>query len=89
MWQTSKDIQTKATKFSEKGHGKLQTTMNGLQEDFTAIGMQVHCSTRRRALNKSSLHGRVMRKKQFICPQHKIKRLKFAKEHIDKPVVDR
>lgn len=64
---------------------KPQTTAKDLQEDLTAMGVQVHCSTIQRALNKSSLHGRVMRKKPFLRPQHKVNRLKFAKEHIDKP----
>ena len=64
---------------------KPQTTSKDLQQDLAGMGVQVHRSTVQRALHQNELHGRVMRKKPFLRPQHKQNRLKFAKEHIDKP----
>ena len=64
---------------------KPQTTSKDLQQHLAGMGVQVHRSTVQRALHQNELHGRVMRKKPFLRPQHKQNRLKFAKEHIDKP----
>lgn len=46
---------------------------------------KVSSSTVRRVLNSHGLHGRVPRKKPFVSPQNKKKRLQFAKLHVSKP----
>lgn len=62
-----------------------QTTSKELQEDLASDGIHVHRSTVQRALHDEMLHGRVMRKKPFLRPQHKKNRLNYAKSHLDKP----
>jgi len=52
-----------------------QNTSRDLQEDLAANGIHVHRSTVQRALHDEMLHGRVMRKKLFLHPQHKNNRL--------------
>ena len=60
-------------------------TAKDLQKDLADPGVVVHCSTMQRHLNKYDLHGRVIRRKPFLRPSHKIQRLKFANEHLNKP----
>jgi len=38
-----------------------------------------------RHLYKYDLHRRVIRRKPFLCPHHKIQCQKFAKEHLNEP----
>ena len=66
---------------------KPQTTSKELQQHLASMGVSVHHSTVQRTLHKSELDGRVMRKKTFLRQKHKKNRVKFAKEHIDKPDV--
>ncbi|KAL7399898.1 hypothetical protein ABVT39_003367 [Epinephelus coioides] len=54
-------------------------------EDFSDSGVVVHCSTVQTHLDKYELHGRVIRRKPFLCPHHNIQRQTFAKEHLNKP----
>ncbi|GFV45492.1 transposable element Tc1 transposase [Trichonephila clavipes] len=49
------------------------------------LGRSVSAETVRRVLRKTSYNGRVARKKPLIGKRNRVKRLKFAKEHILKP----
>ncbi|GFW25778.1 transposable element Tc1 transposase [Trichonephila clavipes] len=49
------------------------------------LGRSVSAETVRRVLRKAGYNGRVARKKPFIGKRNRVKRLKFAKEHILKP----
>ncbi|GFX77530.1 transposable element Tc1 transposase [Trichonephila clavipes] len=49
------------------------------------LGRSVSAETVRRVLRKAGYNGRVARKKPLIGKRNKVKRLKFAKEHILKP----
>ncbi|GFW47589.1 transposable element Tc1 transposase [Trichonephila clavipes] len=49
------------------------------------LGRSVSAETVRRVLRKASYNGRVARKKLLIGKRNRVKRLKFAKEHILKP----
>ncbi|GFW68815.1 transposable element Tc1 transposase [Trichonephila clavipes] len=49
------------------------------------LGRSVSAETVRRVLKKAGYNGRVARKKPLIGKRNRIKRLKFAKEHILKP----
>ncbi|GFY16498.1 transposable element Tc1 transposase [Trichonephila clavipes] len=49
------------------------------------IGRSVSAETVRRVLRKAGYNGRVARKKPLIGKRNRVKRLKFAKEHILKP----
>lgn len=61
-----------------------QITAKELQKRVDT-GVVVHRTTKQRTLNNKDLHGRVARRKPFLRPQHKIKRLKYAKENLEKP----
>ncbi|GFU37218.1 transposable element Tcb2 transposase [Trichonephila clavipes] len=50
-----------------------------------ALGRSVSAETVRRVLRKAGYNGRVARKKPLIGKRNRVKRLKFAKEHILKP----
>ena len=63
-----------------------QTTSKDLQGYLAADGVAVHRSTIQRNLHKERLYGRVMRKKPFLHSRHKLSRLRYAKEHLDKPI---
>ncbi|GFS52435.1 transposable element Tc1 transposase [Trichonephila clavipes] len=49
------------------------------------LGRSVSAETVRRVLRKAGYNGRVARKKALIGKRNRVKRLKFAKEHILKP----
>ncbi|GFW16686.1 transposable element Tc1 transposase [Trichonephila clavipes] len=49
------------------------------------LGRLVSAETVRRVLRKAGYNGRVARKKPLIGKRNRVKRLKFAKEHILKP----
>ncbi|GFX16213.1 hypothetical protein TNCV_4704671, partial [Trichonephila clavipes] len=49
------------------------------------LGRSVSAETIRRVLRKAGYNGRVARKKPLISKRNRVKRLKFAKEHILKP----
>ncbi|GFX03281.1 hypothetical protein TNCV_3555091 [Trichonephila clavipes] len=49
------------------------------------LGRSVSTETVRRVLRKAGYNGRVARKKPLIGKRNRVKRLKFAKEHILKP----
>ncbi|GFW41880.1 RNA-directed DNA polymerase from mobile element jockey [Trichonephila clavipes] len=49
------------------------------------LGRSVSAETVRRVLRKADYNGRVARKKPLIGKRNRVKRLKFAKEHILKP----
>ncbi|GFS59863.1 HTH_Tnp_Tc3_2 domain-containing protein [Trichonephila clavipes] len=49
------------------------------------LGRSVSVETVRRVLRKAGYNGRVARKKPLIGKRNRVKRLKFAKEHILKP----
>ncbi|GFT08590.1 transposable element Tc1 transposase [Trichonephila clavipes] len=49
------------------------------------LGRSVSAETVRRVLRKAGYNGRVARKKPLIGKRNRVKRLKFAKEHILKP----
>ncbi|GFX18836.1 transposable element Tc1 transposase [Trichonephila clavipes] len=49
------------------------------------LGQSVSAETVRRVLRKAGYNGRVARKKPLIGKRNRVKRLKFAKEHILKP----
>ncbi|GFR04097.1 HTH_Tnp_Tc3_2 domain-containing protein [Trichonephila clavata] len=49
------------------------------------LGRSVSAETIRRVLIKAGYNGRVARKKPLIGKRNRVKRLKFAKEHILKP----
>ncbi|GFT05189.1 transposable element Tc1 transposase [Trichonephila clavipes] len=49
------------------------------------LGRSVSAETARRVLRKAGYNGRVARKKPLIGKRNRVKRLKFAKEHILKP----
>ncbi|GFX25987.1 transposable element Tcb1 transposase [Trichonephila clavipes] len=49
------------------------------------LGRSVSAETVRRVLRKAGYNGRVARKKPLIGKKNRVKRLKFAKEHILKP----
>ncbi|GFX15301.1 transposable element Tc1 transposase [Trichonephila clavipes] len=49
------------------------------------LGQSVSAETVRRVLRKVGCNGRVARKKPLIGKRNRVKRLKFAKEHILKP----
>ncbi|GFU98003.1 transposable element Tc1 transposase [Trichonephila clavipes] len=49
------------------------------------LGRSVSAETVRRVLRKAGYNGRVARKKPLIDKRNRVKRLKFAKEHILKP----
>ncbi|GFS95211.1 uncharacterized protein TNCV_2705481 [Trichonephila clavipes] len=51
----------------------------------SALGRSVSAETVRRVLRKAGYNGRVARKKPLIGKRNRVKRLKFAKEHILKP----
>ncbi|PWA27923.1 hypothetical protein CCH79_00000230 [Gambusia affinis] len=48
-------------------------------------GINVHVSTIRRNINRHGIHGRVARRKPLLSRKNKAARLKFAREHLDKP----
>lgn len=50
-----------------------------------ATGTKVCAQTIRNRLNEANFGGRVARKKPFISKRNRQKRLKFAKEHVNKP----
>ncbi|GFT57113.1 transposable element Tc1 transposase [Trichonephila clavipes] len=50
-----------------------------------ALGRSVSAETVRRVLRKAGYNGRLARKKPLIGKRNRVKRLKFAKEHILKP----
>ncbi|KAJ8353635.1 hypothetical protein SKAU_G00212020 [Synaphobranchus kaupii] len=64
-----------------KANQNPRLTAKDLQEDLAGFGVVVHCSTVQQHLHKYDLHGRVMRRKPFLRPHHKIPRQTFAKEH--------
>ncbi|GFT60526.1 transposable element Tc1 transposase [Trichonephila clavipes] len=49
------------------------------------LGRSVFAEAVRSVLRKADYNGRVARKKPFIGKRNRVKRLKFAKEHILKP----
>ncbi|GFT82352.1 transposable element Tc1 transposase [Trichonephila clavipes] len=49
------------------------------------LGRSVSAETVRRVLRKAGYNGRVARKKPLIGKRNRVKRLKFAEEHILKP----
>ncbi|GFU43876.1 transposable element Tc1 transposase [Trichonephila clavipes] len=49
------------------------------------LARSVSAETARRVLRKAGYNGRVARKKPLIVKRNRVKRLKFAKEHILKP----
>ncbi|GFT25999.1 transposable element Tc1 transposase [Trichonephila clavipes] len=49
------------------------------------LGQSVSAETVRRILRKAGCNGRVAQKKPLIGKRNRVKRLKFAKEHILKP----
>ncbi|GFU89800.1 transposable element Tcb1 transposase, partial [Trichonephila clavipes] len=49
------------------------------------LGRSVSAETVRRVLRKAGYNGRVARKRPLIGKRNRVKRLKFAKEHILKP----
>lgn len=74
-----------ARRIARKANQNPRLTAKDLQEDLADSGVVVHCSTVQRHLHKYDLHGRVIRRKPFLRPHHKIQRQKFAKEHLNKP----
>ncbi|GFU88900.1 transposable element Tcb1 transposase [Trichonephila clavipes] len=52
---------------------------------FNTLGRSVSAETVRRVLRKAGYNGRAARKKPLIGKRNRVKRLKFAKEHILKP----
>ncbi|GFT37335.1 transposable element Tc1 transposase [Trichonephila clavipes] len=50
------------------------------------LGRSVSAETVRRVLRKAGYNGRLARKKPLIGKRNRVKRLKFAKEHILKPL---
>uniref|UniRef100_A0A3Q2CFB6 Tc1-like transposase DDE domain-containing protein n=1 Tax=Cyprinodon variegatus TaxID=28743 RepID=A0A3Q2CFB6_CYPVA len=60
-------------------------TSRELQTSLSASGINVHASTIRRNINRHGIHGRVARRKPLLSRKNKAARLKFAREHLDKP----
>lgn len=78
-------IERTASRIVRKASQNPYFTARDLQEDLADTGVVVHCSTVQQHLHKYGLHGTVIRRKPLMCPNHKIQRLNFAKEHLDKP----
>lgn len=62
-----------------------QTTSGDLQASLQKSGVAVSRSTIRRHLKKTGLHGRIARRKPLLRQCHKTARLKYAKQHLEKP----
>jgi len=71
-----------ARRITRKASQNHRLTARDVQEDLADSGVVVHCST---VQHKYGLHGRDIRRKLLLRPNHKIQRLDFAKEHLDKP----
>uniref|UniRef100_A0A674N6B4 Transposase Tc1-like domain-containing protein n=1 Tax=Takifugu rubripes TaxID=31033 RepID=A0A674N6B4_TAKRU len=63
-----------------------QTTSEDLQGYLAADSVAVHWSTIQHNLHKERLYERVMQKKPFLHSRHKLSRLRYAKEHLNKPI---
>ncbi|WP_411913783.1 hypothetical protein [Vibrio sp. YT-19(2023)] len=59
-------------------------TAKHLQDDLSDSGVVVHCSTAQTHLDKYDLHGRVIRRKPFLCPHHKIQCFRSLQRNINK-----
>ncbi|KAI4881427.1 hypothetical protein NFI96_001440 [Prochilodus magdalenae] len=64
-----------------------QTSTKDLHHDLAADGVTVHRLTILRTLHKEMLYGRVMQRKPFLRPHHKLSRLRYAKAHLEKPAL--
>uniref|UniRef100_A0AAZ3S797 Transposase Tc1-like domain-containing protein n=1 Tax=Oncorhynchus tshawytscha TaxID=74940 RepID=A0AAZ3S797_ONCTS len=60
-----------------------RTTVKELQAFVASWGHQVSKCTIRRHLHIHRLFGRVARRKPFLTPRHRRKRLEFAKHHLN------
>lgn len=56
--------------------------MDDLQTHTAEMGQSVHKTTISRTLQKSSLYGRVARRKTFLKENHKKAQLEFARSHM-------
>ena len=56
-----------------------------IRTSLEAMGVNVHETTVRRVLHQSGLYGRRARRKPLLKAKHKSARLKFAKDHVNKP----
>ena len=70
-----------------KANQNPHLTAENLQEDLADSGVVVHRSTVQRCLHRQDLHGRVSRRKPYLCPHHKIQHQKYSTEHLQKPDV--
>ncbi|GFU84788.1 uncharacterized protein TNCV_2127291 [Trichonephila clavipes] len=65
--------------------GRSVNCIQKILQKFKKTGQSVSAETVRRVLRKAGCNGRVARKKPLIGKRNRVKRLKFAKEHILKP----
>ncbi|GFV34000.1 transposable element Tc1 transposase [Trichonephila clavipes] len=65
--------------------GRSVNCIQKILQKFKKSGQSVSAETVRRVLRKAGCNGRVARKKPLIGKRNRVKRLKFAKEHILKP----
>ncbi|GFW90045.1 transposable element Tc1 transposase [Trichonephila clavipes] len=62
--------------------GRSVNSIQKILQKFKKTGRSVSAETIRRVLIKAGYNGRVARKKPLIGKRNRVKRLKFAKEHI-------
>ena len=76
---------TTARKIVRDAKKNPQITSGEIQDSRKTCGVAVSRYTIRRYLKKDGLHGRVARRKPLLRKCHKVSRLRYAKQHRDKP----
>lgn len=61
-------------------------TAADIRKSLETMGVNVHETTVRRVLHQSGLYGRRARRKPLLRAKHKSDRLKYAKDHVNKPM---